>query len=87
MIQREMNHNSANGAFCPGCDLEQSFAQSRHLRCRKAGACCQSPHLLHEDVSRRRHQDPKLVGREAGAIRAIHLETMMEFFDPVFSVP
>jgi len=81
-----VQHDPTNGNHDVSAKLDQSLAESGHLCSGRSRSLRSESDFLHEHVGGRCHQDPELVGPESGATRAVDLQPVMEFFDPVLDV-
>jgi hypothetical protein len=84
--RRQMQHKAAGTGDDPRADLEQAFAQRRDLRARVGGAGRVPPKFLQQDVRGGGEEHAQLVGPEPHATRAIDLEAVMQFLDPILDV-
>ena len=67
-------------------DLQQALAQRRHLGARVDGARRAETEFLQQDVRGSREQHAELIRPETRAARAIDLESVMQFLDPILDL-
>ena len=67
--------------------LQQPVAQPRHLAAGTRSTRRPQSQFLHEHVGRGGQEDAQLVRREQTAARAVDLQTIEQFLDPILDVP
>src|SRR6266481_4992689 len=82
-----VQNDSSDRALDPHGELEQPLAQRRNLCISTGGARRPAPQVLEQHIRRQREQDPELVGPEVLATGPVHLQSMMQFLEPVLDVP
>ena len=80
----KMNHHPAHRNHHLSAQFQQPFAQGPDLRPRACGPRRPQPQFLHQDVGRRRHQYPELVGQELRATGAVDLQALVQFLNAIF---
>ena len=84
--ERQMQDDSSDGADDLDAQLEEPVAQPGHLCASAVGAGGVQAQFLHEHVGRSGQQDAQLVRHEAAAARAVDLQAVEQFLDPVLDV-
>lgn len=81
--RRQVQHDASHRQHHLGAELEHVLAQGGDLGPGPAGVRRPEPQLLQQDIGGGGQQHAQLVGEEARAARAVDLEAMMEFLEPV----
>ena len=81
-----MQNNASYRTLNLGADLEQAQTQGTDLRVGAGRTPCLEPYLLHQDISRRRHQHTQLVGMEITATGPVDRQPVLEFLDAFSTV-
>src|SRR3989442_9067232 len=85
--RREVKHEATHRHHHLSSQLEQTLTERLNL-CPCTGGPSGSPtQLLHHDVRRGGHEDPKLIRPEPGAARPVNLQPTLELLDAVLHVP
>ena len=82
----QMQDDAADRADDLDAELEQPVPQPRHLGSGARGVRGAQPQFLHQHVGRRSQQHAELVGPEPAATRAVDLQAIAQFLDPVLDV-
>ena len=84
---RQMQNHAADRADDVDPQLQQPVAQPRHLAAGTRSTRRPQSQFLHEHVGRGGQEDAQLVRREQTAARAVDLQPIEQFLDPILDVP
>src|SRR5713101_2587978 len=84
--RRQVQHDAAHRALDPDGELEQPLPQRGDLGVRAGRAARAALELLEQDVGGQSQQDAELVGQKLRAAGPVHLQPVMQLFEPVLHV-
>ena len=84
---RQMQNHAADRADDVDPQLQQPVPQPRHLAAGTRSTRRPQSQFLHEHVGRGGQEDAQLVRREQTAARAVDLQPIEQFLDPILDVP
>ena len=84
--RRQVQDDPPHRALDPHRELQQPLAQRGDLRVGTGGARGPAPQLLEQHVRRQGQQHAELVGQEPLATRAVQLQPVMQFLQPVLHI-
>ena len=82
-----MQNHAADRADDVDSQLQQPVPQPRHLAAGTRSTRRPQSQFLHEHVGRGGQEDAQLVRREQTAARAVDLQPIEQFLDPILDVP